>query len=137
MTASGQVYLENAYTRLVGIDHPVVQEGMGPFETATLAAAVSNAGGLGTVSVPGTSGDLHEAAGRFRASIEKCASLTDRPFAVNVPVGHSRSGGIAAFARIYLETVFEARRGDSAVDRALRVVTTSAGFPTGLTTRDS
>jgi NAD(P)H-dependent flavin oxidoreductase YrpB (nitropropane dioxygenase family) len=42
----------NRYTRLVGIDHPIVQEGLGPFRTPKLAAAVSNAGGLGTVSAP-------------------------------------------------------------------------------------
>jgi NAD(P)H-dependent flavin oxidoreductase YrpB (nitropropane dioxygenase family) len=36
----------NRYTRLVGIDHPIVQEGLGPFRTPKLAAAVSNAGGL-------------------------------------------------------------------------------------------
>ena len=35
----------NRYTRLVGIDHPIVQEGLGPFRTPRLAAAVSNAGG--------------------------------------------------------------------------------------------
>ena len=133
MTAPNQAYIQNAYTRLMGIEHPVVQEGMGPFETARLAAAVSNAGGLGTVSVPGTAGDLHAAAAQFRGSIEKCATLTDRPFAVNVPVGHSRSGGIAAFAQIYIETMLEARRADSALAAQLRVITTSAGFPTGLT----
>jgi enoyl-[acyl-carrier protein] reductase II len=126
-------YLQNAYTRLVGIDHPVVQEGMGPFETAGLAAAVSNAGGLGTVSVPGTTGDLRAAAEQFRRSIEKCATLTDGPFAVNVPVGHASSGGIAAFAQIYIETMLEARRSDAGLAAQLRVVTTSAGFPTGLT----
>ncbi len=42
----------NRYTRLVGIDHPIVQEGLGPFRTPRPAAAVSNAGGLGTVSMP-------------------------------------------------------------------------------------
>lgn len=45
--------IANRYTRLIGIDHPIVQEGLGPFRTPKLAAAVSNAGGLGTVSMPG------------------------------------------------------------------------------------
>jgi hypothetical protein len=34
----------NRYTRLVGIDHPIVQEGLGPFRTPRLAAAVSRSG---------------------------------------------------------------------------------------------
>lgn len=127
--------LPTAYTRLVGIDHPIVQEGMGPFDTSHLAASVSEAGGLGTVSVPGTAGDLKEAARRLRASIEDCAERTDRPFAVNIPVGHSRSGEIAPFASIYLDEVFAARRADPALHAQLTVLTTSAGFPTGVTQR--
>ncbi|ODU07054.1 MAG: 2-nitropropane dioxygenase [Pseudonocardia sp. SCN 72-86] len=127
--------LANRYTDLVGIRHPVVQEGMGPFSTNQLAAAVSNAGGLGTVSVPGTAGDLHEAAAVLRAGVEECASLTDAPFAVNIPVGHGKDGGIAEFALIYLEAVLQARRADAGIAAQLRVVTTSAGFPTGLTER--
>ena len=42
--------ITNRYTRLVGIEHPIVQEGLGPFRTAKLAAAVSEAGGLGVVA---------------------------------------------------------------------------------------
>src|SRR5207302_5107616 len=38
---------------LLGIRFPIIQDGMGPFSTAALAAAVSEAGGLGTVSIPG------------------------------------------------------------------------------------
>ena len=133
MTARGP--LANRYTDLVGIRHPVVQEGMGPFSTTHLAAAVSNAGGLGTVSVPGTAGDLHEAAAVLRRSVEECATLTEAPFAVNIPVGHDRDGGVAAFARIYLEAVLQARRTDSGLAAQLRVLTTSAGFPAGLTDR--
>lgn len=125
--------LRNRYTELVGIAHPIVQEGMGPFDTARLAAAVSSAGGLGTVSVPGTDGDLDEAAAEFRRNVETCASLTDGVFAVNVPVGHRKDGTIARFARIYLDAVLQARRDDPEVARKLTVVTTSAGFPHGLT----
>lgn len=127
--------LANRYTELVGVRHPVVQEGMGPFSTTHLAAAVSNAGGLGTISVPGTAGDLHEAAAVLRRSVEECATLTDAPFAVNIPVGHDREGGIAAFARVYLDAILEARRADAGLAAQLRVLTTSAGFPKGLIER--
>jgi NAD(P)H-dependent flavin oxidoreductase YrpB (nitropropane dioxygenase family) len=37
--------IANRYTTLVGTDHLIVQEGLGPFRTPRLAAAVSNAGG--------------------------------------------------------------------------------------------
>lgn len=125
--------LRNRYTDLVGITHPIVQEGMGPFDTARLAAAVSNAGGLGTVSVPGTDGDLDAAAAELRRNVEVCAGLTDRVFAVNVPVGHRKDGTIARFAQVYLDAVLQARRDDPEIARRLRVITTSAGFPHGLT----
>jgi enoyl-[acyl-carrier protein] reductase II len=125
--------LQNRYTRLVGIRHPIVQEGMGPFNTARLAAAVTNAGGLGTVSVPGTDGDLQAAGKLLRSYVELCAELTDGPFAVNIPVGHRKDGRIATFSRIYLDEVLAARRADSAIAAKLTVITTSAGFPHGLT----
>ncbi|SDH51422.1 NAD(P)H-dependent flavin oxidoreductase [Pseudonocardia oroxyli] len=126
--------LENRYTRLIGVRHPVVQEGMGPFRTTRLAAAVSEAGGLGTVSVPGAVGNLDEAAVELRRSVEECAAQTSQPFAVNIPIGQRR-GGVAASALRYLDTVLQARRADNAIERQLRVVTTSAGFPEGLTAR--
>ena len=44
------------FTRLVGVRHPVMQDGgLGPYKTVRLAAAVATAGGLGTVSIPGIS----------------------------------------------------------------------------------
>ena len=122
--------LSNRYTRLVGIDHPIVQEGLGPFRTPKIAAAVSRAGGLGTVSMPGMPDDLRDGARIFREHIEECASLTDRPFAVNIPVGVDRhSGEIVAFTDVYIREILAARQADSQLAAQLRVMTTSAGFP--------
>jgi enoyl-[acyl-carrier protein] reductase II len=122
--------LANRYTRLVGIDHPVVQEGLGPFRTPKIAAAVSQAGGLGTVSMPGMPDDLREGARTFRAHIEECASLTGRPFAVNIPVGVDRhSGEVVSFTDVYIREVLAARAADSQLAAQLTVMTTSAGFP--------
>ena len=122
--------LANRYTRLVGIDHPVVQEGLGPFRTPKIAAAVSQAGGLGTVSMPGMPDDLREGARTFRAHIEECASLTDRPFAVNIPVGvDHHSGEVVSFTDVYIREVLAARAADSQLAAQLTVMTTSAGFP--------
>jgi enoyl-[acyl-carrier protein] reductase II len=121
----------NRYTRLVGIDHPIVQEGLGPFRTPKLAAAVSNAGGLGTVSMPGMPADISAGARTFREHIEECAALTDRPFAVNIPVGVDASGAVLPFTDTYIRAALDARESDPAIAARLTVLTTSAGFPGG------
>ena len=74
--------MKTRITELLGIEHPVICGGMMRVGTAELAAAVSNAGGLGimtALSLP-TPELLEEA-------IKKCQSLTDKPFAVNLTVG--------------------------------------------------
>jgi len=121
--------ISNRWTDLVGVAHPIVQEGLGPFRTPRLAAAVSNAGGLGTVSMPGMPEDIEDGARVFRQHIEECASLTDRPFAVNVPVGVDANGEVLPFTDTYIRTALAARAADSAVAARLTVLTTSAGFP--------
>ncbi|MFC8178750.1 NAD(P)H-dependent flavin oxidoreductase [Rhodococcus sp. NPDC057297] len=127
MTFTGP--LSNRYTDLVGIVHPIVQEGLGPFRTSKLAAAVSSAGGLGTVSMPGMPADLDAGARTFREHIDECASLTDKPFAVNIPVGVDGNGVVLPFTDVYIRTVLSARRADSTLAKQLTVMTTSAGFP--------
>lgn len=122
-------FIRNRYTELVGIEHPIVQEGLGPFKTPKLAAAVSSAGGLGTVSMPGFPEDLREGARTFRAHIEECASLTDKRFAVNIPVGVDSNGDVLPFTDVYIDAVLAARRADAGLTRQLSVLTTSAGFP--------
>ena len=69
-------------TELLGIEAPIVCGGMMRVGTAALAAAVSNAGGLGvmTALTQKTPEGLHD-------EIARCKSLTDRPFAVNLTVG--------------------------------------------------
>lgn len=121
--------LSNRYTDLVGIEHPIIQEGMGPFKTVALAAAVSNAGGLGTISMPGMSREPGEGAAIMRSHIAECASLTDKPFAVNVPVGADDTGKVLPITEAYINAVIEAREADSKIGQQLTVLTTSAGFP--------
>jgi NAD(P)H-dependent flavin oxidoreductase YrpB (nitropropane dioxygenase family) len=121
--------IKNRYTRLIGIEHPIVQEGLGPFRTPRLAAAVSQAGGLGTVSMPGMPADLAAGARTLREHIEECASLTEKPFAVNIPVGISGNGDVLPFTDVYIRAVLEARASDRQIERQLTVLTTSAGFP--------
>ena len=102
---------------------------MGPFNTARLAAAVSEAGGLGTVSMPGMTLDPVEADRTIREQIAQAASLTDRPLAVNVPVGRDSTGNVLPVSAAYIGAVLAMRRSDSQLEGQLRVLTTSAGFP--------
>ena len=71
--------IKTAFTELVGIEHPVVQGGMQWVGRAELAAAVSNAGGLGIITglTQPTPQDLREEIARTR-------KLTSKPFGVNL-----------------------------------------------------
>ena len=73
--------MRTRFTDLIGIDYPIVQGGMMWVGRAGLAAAVSNAGGLGilTALTQPTPDDL-------RREIERCRALTDRPFGVNLTI---------------------------------------------------
>ncbi|GGC32123.1 2-nitropropane dioxygenase [Siccirubricoccus deserti] len=74
--------IDTRVTRLLGIRYPIVQGGLARVAYADLAAAVSNAGGLGQISTAGLGGT--EA---LRDQIRRCRALTDKPFAVNFPIG--------------------------------------------------
>ena len=65
-------------TRLLGIDLPIIQAPIGGATTPALVAAVSNAGGLGVLSITWRSLEL------TRALIRETRALTERPFAVNL-----------------------------------------------------
>lgn len=69
--------LRTQVCELLGIEHPIIQAGMGPFTSAELVAAVSNAGGLGSL------GAGARPLKSLREQLEKIHQLTDRPFAVN------------------------------------------------------
>ncbi|MBB4427544.1 nitronate monooxygenase [Bradyrhizobium sp. CIR48] len=72
---------QTRFTELVGIRHPVMQGGMMWVGRAELASAVSNAGGLGvlTALTQPTPDDL-------RREIDRCRSMTDKPFGVNLTI---------------------------------------------------
>jgi len=71
--------MKTKITELLGIQYPIVQGGMHYVGFAELAAAVSNAGGLGTIT-----GLTQKTADDLRQEIRKCHALTDKPFAVNL-----------------------------------------------------
>lgn len=70
--------LQTPFTKLVGIRYPIVQTGMGYVAGPRLAAATSNAGGLGILG--GATMDFAQ----LRAAISETKSLTARPFGVNL-----------------------------------------------------
>lgn len=73
-------------TDLLDIEYPIIQGGLAYLAYADLAAAVSNAGGLGQITA--MSLDTPE---ELRAEIHKLKSLTDKPFGVNYAIGqHGR-----------------------------------------------
>lgn len=71
--------MQTRITELFGIQYPIIQGGMHHVALAELASAVSNAGGLGTITAL-TQPDAKALADE----IAKCRSMTDKPFAVNL-----------------------------------------------------
>jgi len=71
--------MKTAITEMCGIEHPIIQGGMHYVGFAELAAAVSNAGGLGTIT-----GLTQKTAGDLANEIARCKDMTDKPFAVNL-----------------------------------------------------
>ena len=92
---------------LLGIEYPIIQGGMAWVATAELAAAVSNGGGLGIIAAGGAPADV------VREQIQKCRTLTDKPFGVNVML-------MSPFAEEVMQVVLEEKPA---------VVATGAGNP--------
>ena len=73
--------MKTRITEMFGIQHPIIQGGMHYVGYAEMAAAVSNAGGLGilTALTQPTPGDLAK-------EIARCRNMTDKPFGVNLTI---------------------------------------------------
>ncbi|HEU4821511.1 MAG TPA: nitronate monooxygenase family protein [Qipengyuania sp.] len=71
--------MKTRITELFGIEHPIIQGGMHYVGFAEMAAAVSNAGGLGIIT--GLTLGTPE---KLEAEIAKCRAMTDKPFGVNL-----------------------------------------------------
>ena len=71
--------MKTRITELLGIQHPIVQGGMHFVGFAEMAAAVSNAGGLGIIT-----GLTQGTPEKLKAEIERCKAMTDKPFGVNL-----------------------------------------------------
>lgn len=85
---------------MLGIEHPIVQGGMMHVGTAEMASAVSNAGGLGIVT-----GLTQPSPEDLAKEIERCRSMTDKPFAVNLTIfPTTRSPDYAAYAQAIIDS---------------------------------
>lgn len=71
--------MKTRITELFGIEHPIIQGGMHFVGLAEMAAAVSNAGGLGIIT-----GLTQETPEGLAKEIERCKGMTDKPFGVNL-----------------------------------------------------
>ena len=99
---------------LLGIDYPIIQGGMSLIANAELAAAVSNAGGLGIISPNAGEPDWAKVADNLRSQVRKARELTDKPFGVNFSI----------------QFIHEDRTLiDIAIEEGVRVVTVGAGSP--------
>lgn len=92
---------------MLGIKYPVIQGGMAWIADAELAAAVSNAGGLGLIAAMNSNGE------QLREQIKKAKELTDKPFGVNLMLMSP-----------YIDEAVSA-----VCEEGVKVVTTGAGNP--------
>lgn len=99
--------MQTEVTRLLGIEYPIIQGGMAWVAEYHLAAAVSEAGGLGLIGAASAPADW------VRDQIKKAKELTDKPFGVNIML-------MSPYADEVAEVV---------VEEGVKVVTTGAGNP--------
>lgn len=99
--------MQTEVTRVLGIEVPVIQGGMAWVAEYHLAAAVSNAGGLGLIGAASAPAEW------VRDQIRKAKELTDRPFGVNIML-------MSPYAEKVAQVV---------VEEGVKVVTTGAGNP--------
>ncbi len=92
---------------ILGIEKPIFQGGMAWIADANLAAAVSNAGGLGLIS------SINAGTEAVREEIRKARTLTDKPFGVNIMLAAPNAAEIANLV----------------VEEGVTIVTTGAGSP--------
>ena len=99
--------MKTRVTELFGIEYPIFQGGMAWVAESTLAAAVSNAGGLGIIAGGSAPAEV------IREQIRRCKTLTDKPFGVNIMLMSPNAPDLAKIV----------------IEEKVAVVTTGAGNP--------
>ena len=99
--------MNNNICKLLNIKYPIFQGGMAWVSDSSLAAAVSNAGGLGIIA------GANAPASFIREEIRKTKELTDKPFGINIMLLSENADEIAKIV----------------IEEGVKVVTTGAGNP--------
>ena len=99
--------MKNRVTEILKTEYPVIQGGMAWVAEHNLAAAVSNAGGLGIIGAASAPAEI------VREEIRKCKELTDKPFGVNIMLLNPNADDVAKIV----------------IEEGVQVVTTGAGNP--------
>ena len=99
--------IKSRICEILGIKYPIFQGGMAWIADASLASAVSNAGGLGLIS------SINAGTEAVRNEIRKCKELTDKPFGVNIMLQAPNAGEIAQMV----------------IEEGVKILTTGAGSP--------
>ena len=99
--------MKTKITELLQIEYPIFQGGMAWVAEHKLAAAVSNAGGLGIIGAASAPPEV------VREEIRKCKELTDKPFGVNIMLLNPNAEDVAKIV----------------VEEGVKAVTTGAGNP--------
>ena len=99
--------MKTKITELLGIEYPIIQGGMAWVAEYHLAAAVSEAGGIGLIGAGGAPASF------VREQIRRTRELTDKPFGVNIMLMNPEADEIAK----------------AVVEEGVKVVTTGAGNP--------
>ena len=94
-------------TQILGTETPIIQGGMAWVAEHNLAAAVSNAGGLGLIGAASAPAEV------VREEVRKCKELTDKPFGVNIMLLNPNADDVAQIV----------------IEEGVKVVTTGAGNP--------
>ena len=125
------VKIKSQLCEMLGIDYPIIQAGMGPYNTSRLAAAVSNAGGLGTVSIPGSTDPVREA-NKIVEYLHQVKKDTDRNFAVNTPIASEKASPkhVLETHDAMIKAAIEAKKNDPELKKRLVLYITSGGNPT-------
>ena len=132
------------FESLFGCEKPIIQAGMGPYDTTNLAAAVSKAGALGLISTVGMGSFRMPGIGVFKYSaifgegtpeefltlsidkvLEKLSDYPDAKFGINIPVSEEF---IPTASRI-IRAVIDRIKRDPNAKKKCRVIVTSAGDP--------
>ncbi len=99
--------IQTPFCQMLGIEYPIIQGSMAWIADASLAAAVSNGGGLGIISAMNAGADW------LREEIHKAKALTEKPFGVNIMLMSPHADDIAQLM----------------IDEKIQVLTTGAGNP--------